>query len=150
MGRTKKSKGVARRMIGAAISAGLQGDDAGGSTLRDVRLWVDVARNQALGEFIELDARPSGLRCDVVVTGELVVPRRVRQPRAVHLRPLAVELAPLRKVTLHLEVPEAGRKSALRALNRGDAVVAKVTLKATDARGHAASVERTIMLSLPG
>ena len=146
----RKNKGVARRMIGAAISAGLQADEAGGSTLRDVRLWVDVARNQALGEHLELEARPSGLRCDVVVTGELVVPRRVRQPRTVHQRPLAVELAPLRKVTLQLDVPEAGRRSAARALGRGDAVTAKVTLKATDARGHAASVERTILLSLAG
>jgi hypothetical protein len=147
MGR-KSKKGVARRMIGAAISAGLQGDEVGGSTLRDVRLWVDVARNQVLGESLELEARPSGLRCDVVVTGELTVPRRVRQVRTVHLRPLAVELAPLRKVTLQLDVPEVGRRAAARALARGQAVEARVTLKATDARGHAASVERTIMLSL--
>lgn len=145
----RRSKGAARRMITAAISAGLQADDAGGSTLRDVRLWVDVARNQVLAGSLELEVRPSGLRCDVVVTGEVSVPRRVRQPRVVHLRPLAVELAPLRKVTLRVELPEAGQAAALRAMRRGEVVSARVRLDATDGRGHAASVERTIVLSLP-
>lgn len=147
MARESRRKGAARRMITAAIAAGLQGE-VEEATLRDVRLWADIALNQVLGESLVVEVRPSGLRCDVVVTGSLLIPRRIREPREVHLPPLTADLQPLRKVALEVGVPPACAAAARRALRRGEVVTARLQLRATDTRGHAASIERTVVLSL--
>lgn len=147
MARESRRKGAARRIVTAAIAASLQGE-VDEANLRDVRLWADIDLNQVLGESLVVELRPSGLRCDVVVTASLLIPRRVREPREVHLPPLTAELQPLRKVALEVPVPAACQASARRALRRGSVVTARLQLRATDSRGHAASIERTVVLSL--
>lgn len=147
MARESKRKGAARRILTAAIAASLQGE-VEEANLRDVRLWADIALNQPLGDKLVVEVRPSGLRCDVVVTGSLLIPRRVREPREVHLPPLMAELQPLRKVALDVPVPATVQAAARRALRRGGVVTARLQLRATDSRGHAASIERTVVLSL--
>jgi hypothetical protein len=146
MAERRRRKGVAKRMLTAAIAAGLQADDD--AAARDVRLWADIELNQVLAETLVVALRPSAQRCHVVVTGALLIPRRVREPREVHLPPLTAELQPMRKESLEIPIPPAVRASATRALRRGQVVTARLELRATDARGRGVSVDRVIVLSL--
>ncbi len=119
-------------------------------TMPNVRLWLGGERNQPLGDSINLQVRSAGLPCDVIATGEIDVPRRVRKPRTLHLRPAMLNLPPLRKATLNVVVPPIARRKAARALRRGEPVIAVIEVEATDSRGSSARVKRRISLSPPG
>ncbi|KAB7754891.1 hypothetical protein MMUC44124_21400 [Mycolicibacterium mucogenicum DSM 44124] len=116
-------------------------------TLPNVRLWLGGERNQPLGDSVVLQVRSAGLPCDVIATGEIDVPRRMRQPRTLHLRPAMLNLPPLRKATLAVEIPPVAQRKAARALKRGDPVIAVIEVEATDSRGSSARVKRRVSLS---
>jgi hypothetical protein len=137
-------------LISAAIASRLSRDEeAGGMTLPNVRLWLGGERNQPLGDSVVLQVRSAGLPCDVIATGEIDVPRRMRQPRTLHLRPAMLSLPPLRKATLAVEIPPVAQRKAARALKRGEPVIAVIEVEATDSRGSSARVKRRISLSPP-
>ncbi|GAA2400190.1 hypothetical protein [Mycolicibacterium llatzerense] len=116
-------------------------------TLPNVRLWLGGERNQPLGDSIILQVRSAGLPCDVIATGEIDVPRRVRKPRTLHLRPAMVALPPLRKAVPAVEVPPIAQRKAARASKRGESIIAVIDVEATDSRGSSARVKRRISLS---
>ncbi len=118
-------------------------------TLPNVRLWLGGERNQPLGDSVVLQVRSAGLPCDVIATGEIDVPRRMRQPRTLRLRPAMLNLPPLRKATLAVEIPPVAQRKAARALKRGEPVIAVIEVEATDSRGSSARVKRRISLSPP-
>ena len=118
-------------------------------TLPNVRLWLRGQRNQPLGDSVVLQVRSAGLPCDVIATGEIDVARRMRQPRTLHLRPAMLNLPPLRKATLAVEIPPVAQRKAARALKRGEPVMAVIEVEATDSRGSSAQVKRRISLSPP-
>lgn len=101
-------------MISAAIASRLsREEEVGGMTLPNVRLWLGGERNQPLGDSVVLQVRSAGLPCDVIATGEIDVPRRMRQPRTLHLRPAMLNLPPLRKATLAVEIPPVAQRKGL-------------------------------------
>ena len=118
-------------------------------TLPNVRLWLGGERNQPLCDSVVLQVRSAGLPCDVIATGEIDVPRRMRQSRTLHLRPAMLNLPPLRKATLAVEIPPVAQRKAARALKRGEPVIAVIEVEATDSRGSSARVKRRISLSPP-
>lgn len=107
-------------------------------TLPNVRLWLGGERNQPLGDSIILQVRSAGLPCDVIATGEITVARRMRKPRTLHLRPAMLNLPPLRKATLAIDIPPVAQRKAARALRRGEPVIAVIEVEATDSRGISA------------
>ncbi|WP_135355560.1 hypothetical protein [Mycolicibacterium sp. NCC-Tsukiji] len=146
----RRKGGLTSRLISAAIASRLSRDEeVGGMTLPNVRLWLGGERNQPLGDSVVLQVRSAGLPCDVIATGEIDVPRRMRQPRTLHLRPAMLNLPPLRKATLAVEIPPVAQRKAARALKRGEPVIAVIEVEATDSRGSSARVKRRISLSPP-
>ncbi|WP_131810175.1 hypothetical protein [Mycolicibacterium mucogenicum] len=146
----RRKGGLTSRLISAAIASRLSRDEeAGGMTLPNVRLWLGGERNQPLGDSVVLQVRSAGLPCDVIATGEIDVPRRMRQPRTLHLRPAMLNLPPLRKATLAVEIPPVAQRKAARALKRGEPVIAVIEVEATDSRGSSARVKRRVSLSPP-
>ena len=146
----RRKGGLTSRLVSAAIASRLRRDEEpGGITLPNVRLWLGGERSQPLGDSIVLQVRSAGLPCDVIATGEITVPRRVRKPRTLHLRPAMLTLPPLRKATLAVEVPPIAQRKAARALRRGEQIIAEIDVEATDSRGSSARVRRRISLSPP-
>jgi len=109
----RRKGGLTSRLINAAIASRLSRDEeTGGMTLPNVRLWLG-------------DEAP----------GEIDVPRRLRQPRTLHLRPATQTPPSLRKATLAIEIPpvaqrKAGRALARRAGHRSDRGRSRATVEA--------------------
>jgi hypothetical protein len=59
-----------------------------------------------------------------------------------------IGLAPGERATLDMGLPASTQKKAIKALDDGENVRAKVTVRATDAAGNVATAKRTIKLSL--
>jgi hypothetical protein len=103
-------------------------------------------------DFLELNARCGDEACTTLsAEGKLTKVKKAKP-----LKPSCwcdgdgrpIGLAPGERATLDLGLPASTQKKAIKALDDGKNVRAKVTVKAKDAAGNVATAKRTIKLSL--
>ena len=126
-------------------------DGAGPPDATPPTLDLSGKKTQHLGAFVAVRASCPTEACEAKASGTVIVPsgqskHGERKLRRVKLRPASAQLAAGGKAKLKLRISRKARKAAVKALDRGGRVRAKVAVVATDAAGNSATARRTVRL----